>query len=79
MNCIHCKTELVPHEGGGAKRGALHCYNCGCCFVSDGKTPREGMPVCELAQAPAVEAAPVAPEPVEAPTQAPARTTRRRS
>lgn len=49
MNC-HCGAALTPHEGTGAKLGALHCYECNCCFQKDGKTPREGVPQC--AQAP---------------------------
>jgi hypothetical protein len=49
MKCVHCKTDLTPHEGGGAKQGALHCYGCDCCFTADGKTPREGVPVCDRA------------------------------
>lgn len=64
MKCTHCKADLVPHEvSGTVKEGALHCYACGCCFLKDGKTPREGVPVC--AQAPVEEAAPAAPEPDE--------------
>lgn len=67
MNCPHCKSALVPHEGGGAKKDAQHCYSCGCCFLADGKTPREGVPVCNLAQAPVEETvtAPAEPEPEE--------------
>ena len=70
MKCPHCKVELTPHEGTGAKEGALHCYECGCCFLSDGQTPREGVPMCERAQvkqtSPSVEPEP-APEPEEEP------------
>lgn len=47
MNCAHCKTELTPHDAeSGAKKDAMHCYGCGCCFLSDGVTPREGVPLC---------------------------------
>lgn len=50
MNCPHCDTELRQHgdNEGASKAGAYHCDGCGCCF-SDGKTPREGTPVCALA------------------------------
>lgn len=61
MKCTHCKYPLEPHDTEyGAKRGALHCAGCGCCFQADGKTPREGVPVCDLASAPAKAAAPAA-------------------
>lgn len=61
MKCEHCKTALTPHETAfGAKRGALHCGGCGCCFLSDGKTPRDGVPVCDQARAPV---SPAEPEP----------------
>jgi len=76
MNCAHCGSELVPHEGTGAKEGALHCYGCGCCFVADGVTPREGVPICALVQAPAVKAAPAEPEPAEPKASVPSRPRR---
>lgn len=57
MNCPHCDSRLTPHEGGGAKEGALHCYVCGCCFLADGTTSRPGTPVCALAEIAAEEMA----------------------
>lgn len=70
MACPHCGTALRPHDAEyGAKRGALHCDACGCCFLADGVTPREGVPLCVIAaesQAPVEETASVEPEPVAA-------------
>ena len=60
MRCTHCRSELREH-GPGAKQGALHCDGCGCCFLADGKTPREGVPVCDLAQE--APTSPATPEP----------------
>jgi hypothetical protein len=78
--CPHCQAELVDHDTFAPKTGgALHCFACGCCFLLDGKTLREGVPICALAQAPVAEAAvPAEPEPapeedepeVEAPRRA---------
>jgi len=67
MKCPHCDTELTPHDAQtGVKVGAQHCNGCGCCFLSDGQTPREGVPMCERAQvkqtSPSAEPEP-APEP----------------
>lgn len=48
MTCPHCKTPLTDHETFAPKSGgALHCFECGCCFLLDGKTPRPGVPVCD--------------------------------
>lgn len=85
MKC-HCKSELTPHDAiAGVKVGALHCYGCGCCFLSDGKTPREGVPVCALAaaavseeEAPPVEQQSEAPAPEPEAKPAPRRTGRAR-
>jgi transcription initiation factor TFIIIB Brf1 subunit/transcription initiation factor TFIIB len=63
MNCPHCKTELVEHLEESAKQGAQHCNGCGCCFEADGKTPRPGVPLCALAQAPVVATVTAEPEP----------------
>ena len=58
MKCPHCDTELRQHgeNEGASKAGAYHCDGCGCCF-SDGKKPREGTPVCALADMAAEDAA----------------------
>ena len=66
MKCPHCAAELTPHDAEtGVKKGALHCYECGCCFNAD-LSAREGVPTCERAQvkqtSPSVEPEP-APEP----------------
>jgi len=48
MNCPHCEASvLIDHDTFAPKTGgALHCFECGCCFLPDGKTPRPGVPVC---------------------------------
>lgn len=48
MKCPHCAdSTLTDHETFAPKSGgAFHCFECGCCFLPDGKTPRPGVPVC---------------------------------
>lgn len=62
MTC-HCSAELTPHDAEfGVKKGALHCFACGCCFLPDGVTHREGVPLCAQAEAsPASEPQPEPP------------------
>lgn len=70
MNCRHCNERLTPHDAAtGVKRGALHCYGCGCCFNAD-LSAREGVPVCVRALAnltsPVVTPEPASEEPTPA-------------
>jgi len=52
MNCPHCDdSALIDHDTFAPKTGgALHCFECGCCYQLDGVTPRPGVPVCALAR-----------------------------
>jgi hypothetical protein len=51
MTC-HCGGILVDHDTFAPKRdGAFHCFTCGCCFLPDGRTHREGVPKCAQAGA----------------------------
>lgn len=49
MNCPHCGARLELHDREGIHGGERHCNTCGCCFENDGKTPREGHPICAVA------------------------------
>jgi hypothetical protein len=59
MKCPHCPdSTLVDHETFAPKTdGAMHCFECGCCYLLDGVTPRPGVPVCALARETVTEAA----------------------
>jgi len=75
MNC-HCGTTLTPHDAEfGVKKGALHCFACGCCYLPDGVTHREGVPLCAQAEVPE----PSASVPAEPQPEPPAITSGRRS
>lgn len=62
-SCSHCGTRLEAHTEENAKKGALHCYGCGCCFQADGVTLRDGVPVCGRVVVATVQEAPVEPDP----------------
>lgn len=59
MKCPHCvDSTLVDHDTFAPKSGgALHCFECGCCFLTDGTTPRPGVPVCNAAREVVIEEA----------------------
>src|SRR5678815_1909745 len=59
MKCPHCAdSTLVDHDTFAPKsEPALHCFECGCCFLADGETPRPGVPVCGAEKQAVFEAA----------------------
>lgn len=59
MKCQHCTdSTLIDHDTFAPKTGGgLHCFECGCCFLLDGTTPRPGVPVCVSAREAVVEEA----------------------
>lgn len=59
LKCPHCEDSiLIDHQTFAPKSvDALHCFECGCCFQADGKTPRAGVPVCNSAREEVIEEA----------------------